>query len=167
MIQLIFILMAAGLSWLTLSTVDGWVQSHAIAELIEEKWTISEVGWSALWPAISVGSAGGTVVGLTIGLLISGGVVKALARGKDAALDAAQEDLQKDRETLTDKIIQATKKANEKALATVEKSYVESENNFHLRRKIAILEKRLIGAQQKAVRIKKTQLMTGNTQKPM
>ena len=167
---MIWIFLALGATasiWLVAKSVNVWVQAHALAELVDEKWSIVDIGWGALWPAVSAGAMGGLAAGLVVGLVASGGLANALwalatalSKTKDSALDASRAELLKDRSAINQKIIRSTWESNEKEAAAVQKSSEYYKNLLLLERKLKIMEGKLTGARQKAARLKKNNSTT-------
>lgn len=167
--NLIFLLLALGVSSVAAYMAHDWASTHGLAILIGDTWTMQAKGWPAVWPSISVGLLVGSVVGISLGILLSGRLAQALETKKDEATEQAQKALSKQRQELAAKSAKIDAEIkNAIALATagnqesVEKYKIEAENNrlkiSQLERKIDTLEKRLKGSQQKSARLKKAQL---------
>lgn len=167
--NLIFLLLALGVSSVAAYMAHDWASTHGLAILIGDTWTMQAKGWPAVWPSISVGLLVGSVVGISLGILLSGRLAQALETKKDEATEQAQKALSKQRQELAAKSARIDAEIkNAITLATagnqesVEKYKIEAENNrfkiSQLERKIDTLEKRLKGSQQKAARLKKAQL---------
>lgn len=150
--------------------LNGWATSHALAVLEAEKWVIQAEGWEALWQVLAVGVVAGVAAGLALGVVLSGKLAEALAdKRTDAAkeaekvLQAQRLDLARERAGIDQKIQQVADERIKSIKEWAEKTALENEKNkdeiLRLQRKTGIIEGRMKGAQQKAARIKKAQLM--------
>ena len=167
--NLIFLLLALGVSSVAAYMAHDWASTHGLAILVDGTWAMQAKGWPAVLPTISVGLLVGTVLGITIGTVLSGRLAQALETKKDEATEQAQKALSKQRQELAAKSARIDAEIkNAIAITTAnsqewaEKHRLEAESNrikaLQLERKIDTLEKRMKGSQQKAARLKKAQL---------
>lgn len=168
--NLILIICTLGLVGLAGYMAHGWATSHALAVLVGEGWSIQAEGWAALWPPVSVGLLAGAVVGLALGVVLSGRLAEALsdkrtnaAKEAEKALQAQRLELTRERAGIDQKIQQVADERIKSIKQWAENIALENEKNkdeiLRLQRKTGIMEGRLKGAQQKANRLKKAQLM--------
>ena len=168
--NLILLVMAGGLVFVAAYMANTWVTSHALAVAAGDQWAIQASGWPALWPVLAVGLLVGAAAGLALGLVLSGKLADALAdkrtdaaKEAEKALQAQRLDLARERAGIDQKIQQVADERIKSIKEWAEKTALENEKNkdeiLRLQRKTGIIEGRMKGAQQKAARIKKAQLM--------
>lgn len=163
-IIIIGIIVLAG--WL----LHGWVDSHALAVLVGDRWNIQAEGWAALWPTLAVGLLAGLFFGFIVGMLLSEKLGEALSDKRTETAKQAEKELHqqrlelaRERAGIDQKIQQVADERIKSIKEWAEKTALENEKNkdeiLRLQRKTGIMEGRMKGAQQKAARIKKAQLM--------
>ena len=170
--NLILIICTLGLVGLAGYMAHGWATSHALAVLVGDSWSIQAEGWAALWPPVSAGLLAGAVVGLALGVVLSGKLAEALAERQRSrssadeaqkALQAQRLELARERAMLDAEIQKNVAESTASIKEWSEKKEIENEKLrrevLRLQQKERIIEGRLKGAQQKANRLKKAQLM--------
>jgi len=127
-IIIIGIIVLAG--WL----LHGWVDSHALAVLVGDRWNIQAEGWAALWPTLAVGLLAGGVIAFLAGLLLSKKLWEVIGDNRTEAAKQAEKELHQQRLELSkeraeiDKKIQEISEERIKSIQErVEKIYQENE----------------------------------------
>ena len=168
--NVILFALAGGLVFVAAYMANTWVTAHALAVTAGDSWAIQATGWPALWPVLAVGLLVGAAAGLALGLVLSGKLAEALgdkhtdaAKEAEKALQAQRLELARERAGIDQKIQQVADERIKSIKQWAEKTTLENEKNkdeiLRLQRKTGIIEGRMKGAQQKAARIKKAQLM--------
>ena len=157
--------------------MNGWLDGHALMVKVGGEWETAAQGW---WLFLSLGgplAAFGLLIGLAVGVPAGSRLLGLLIEKQGAdveasrkAIAAERKELEAAKAALDEQMRQAAAQGREEgariARGANEARFAAEDKAKGMERRQRTLEGRLKGAQQKAARIKKAQLMRGNAPKP-